>query len=141
MRPDQSIEVQLLDKSGKRLAVGNVLVDLHLYARGNFRFAFRVGRTDSEGKLTITYADVEAQRRANAEFNLMDYNTKLDDCDPRVEIVVASEKELRDQYENVLRSYKKPPAWAADWPANAQVTGHREPIELSGKVTTAGLSV
>lgn len=141
MKPDQSIEIQLVNGNGEAVALGNVMIDLYFYANGNFRYGFGVGRTDDSGCLTVFYSHVEAIRKKNAEFDVMDYNTELDDCDPRVEVVIDTEEGLRKRYDNVLRSYKKPPAWADNWPSNARVRGRRISVELTGKVTRVEIPI
>jgi len=135
MQTDQSIDIQLVDGSGRPAAIGNVMIDLAFYTKGNFRYRFGVGRTDGSGRLAVAYAGVETIRKENAEFDLMDYNTKLEECDPRVEIVIDSEEELRERYRKVLRSYASPPAWAKDWPSNASVRAQKRSVELAGPVT------
>ena len=135
MKPDQSIEMQLVNGNGKPVAIANVMIDLTFDTKGNFRYRFGVGRTDDSGRLTVSYADVETIRQHNAEFDLMDYNTKLEECDPRVEIVIDSEEELRERYKNVLNSYGEPPPWAKSWPSNASVRGEKKPLELAGPIT------
>src|SRR5687768_9226162 len=100
---------------GKPAAVGNVMIDLYLYTNGNFRYGFGIGRTDDSGQPTVSYANLEAIRRKHAEFYLMDFNTQLEDCDPRIEIVIDSEETLREHYDDAVRSYKQPPSWAKNW--------------------------
>ena len=135
MKPDQSIEIQFVNGNGKPAAIGNVMIDLYLYTKGNFRYGFGVGRTNDSGQLTVSYADVEAIRKKNAEFDLMDFNTKLEECDSRVEIVIDSEEKLREHYDNVMRSYKQPPPWAANWPSNAKVKAQKKSLELADPIT------
>ena len=135
MRPDQSIEIQLMDDHGNSLPLANVMIELSFYTNGRFRYSFGVGRTDSAGQLIVSYSDLEAIRKENAEFNLMDYNTKLDECDPRVEVVIESEGQLRDSYDQVLRYYSAPPDWAKIWPSNSYVRAHKKFADLTNTVT------
>jgi hypothetical protein len=135
MKPGQVIDIQLVDGNARPVAVANISIDLSFYTNGNFRYRFGIGRTNDSGQLTISYADVEAIRRKNAEFDLMDYNTKLEQCDPRVEIVIDSEEELRDRYNKALRSYGEPPAWGSIWPSNASIRAHKKSVELVGPIT------
>jgi hypothetical protein len=75
MKPDQSIEMQLVNGNGKPVAIANVMIDLSFYTKGNFRYRFGVGRTDDSGRLTVSYADVETIRQQYVDFDLMDYIT------------------------------------------------------------------
>ena len=67
------------------MRIGNIVVEAHFTTKGNYRYGFKVGRTDESGALNVSYADIEKERRSNAGENLMDYNT-LEDCDPTIEI-------------------------------------------------------
>lgn len=135
MKPDQSIDVQLVDESGKPAAIYNVMINLSFFTKGNYRYGFSVGRTNLEGKLVVSYTDVEAIRQSNASYDLMDYNTRLEECDSRVEIVIDSENELRQRYDSVLRSYGRAPTWASHWPSNAAVLAQKKLVELAGPMT------
>ena len=116
MKPGQSIEIQLETSPGNPLELGNVLLEIHLFTRGTFRYGFQAGRTDNNGRLNITYLSLENLRAANAKQFLMDYNTPLVDCDPTVEILAPSEEELRDASDSVLRSYGRRPDWLPTGP-------------------------
>jgi|SRR6185437_5564739 len=135
MAPDQSIEIQLAATTGEPLCLADVVVEVHFFTNGQYRYAFKVGRTDQAGHLRVSYREIESIRRRNALENLMDYNTKLDDCDPIVKIVVPSEAHLRNQYDSALRGYQQPPVWAESWPANAKVAPTETPARLVEQVT------
>jgi hypothetical protein len=137
MKPGQLIDIQFVNNDGEPVAAANILIDLEFSTKGNFRYRFGVGRTDESGRLTVSYADVEAIRKKNAEFDLMDYNTKLEQCDPQVAIVIDSEEELRERFNNALRSYKEPPLWAKNWPSNSSVRNQKKLVELVGPTTHA----
>ncbi len=135
MKPNQSIEIQFVNSNGEPLRLSNVVVELHCFTKGNFRYGFKVGRTDESGYLHVSYTDVEKMRQNNAKENLMDYNTKLDDCDPRVTVVIPTEQQLRQQYDNALRFYQAPPPWAKNWPSNAKVKTQEKSVELAQQTT------
>jgi hypothetical protein len=137
MRPDQSIEIQLVNGDGKPLAISHVLVNIYFFMKQNFRYSFGLGFTDANGHLHASYGDIEQSRKKNSEFWIMDYNTKLDDCDPRVKIFIPSEQYLRDANERALRTFGEPPLWAKNWPANARVKVQSEEtyIDLRGPTT------
>lgn len=141
MKPNQSIDLQLVDSNGEHAAIPNVMIELSFFTKGNFRYRLGVGRTDASGRLIVSYVEVETLRQRNAEFDLMDYNTKLKDCDPLVEVIIDSEDELRERYKKVLRSYGEPPPWAKNWPSNANVRGQRKSVELIGQTARVEIPI
>ena len=136
MKPMQLIELQLSDGSGRPLPVGNVIIRIQFFIRGNYRFGFFVGRTDSGGHLRIAFADIELLRLKNATENLMDYNTQLEDCDSTVRIVIPSEQQLHEQFDVAVRSYQQPPDWASCWPSNGRVKSSEATVALTDTVTS-----
>ena len=137
MNPGQSIGVQLVQENGRGLPVSNVMIEFEFFVKGSFRFALKVGRTNEAGCLSVTYEEIEVLRRDRAEKNVMDYNTKLDDCDPSVRVVVRSEQELLDQRDNVLRFYRHEPEWAKDWPSNHRISARPITVETVEHETRA----
>ena len=135
MKPDQSIELHLVRPTGEAANISNVVLDIHFRTNGNFRYGFRLGHTDQHGRLSVAYADLETLRRRDAEENLMDYNTPLDNCDPEVKILLVSEQQLREQANNAVRFYRTLPAWAGNWPANKTLKAWEGVVELGGPVT------
>lgn len=140
MKQGQSIQIKLLTESGEPIHLGNVEIEINFFVNKNYRYGFKAGRTDQQGQLGLSYADVETLRREDAAENVMDYNTKLEACDPTIEIVVPSEEALCKQYDNAVRGYKSPPAWAKHWPANAQIEATPRKIELDGSLTEVGIA-
>jgi hypothetical protein len=136
MKLDQSVEIQLINDRGEPASIGNIVVEVHFTTNGNYRYGFKVGRTDELGSLKVTYADVERERHSNAETNLMDYNTRLEECDPTITITIPSERNLREQYDNAMRFYQAPPLWSKEWPSNSQVKRVQESFELTGHLTS-----
>src|ERR1700734_1273658 len=112
MKPGQAIHVQLSDVNGKPLAIENILVEIHLFTTGNYRYGFEAGRTDANGQIVVTYQDLETQRQENGAFFIMDYNTPLEDCDPVAKFVVPAEYELRRRQQEVIKVFGKEPTFA-----------------------------
>ncbi len=109
MIASQSIEIQLTEVGGKPLRIPNILVESHFFTGGRFRYSFKIGRTGDHGGLRCSYSDIDGIRRHNGIDNLMDYNTKLEDCDPTIMLMVPSEQELRNQLGNALKFYQREP--------------------------------
>jgi hypothetical protein len=135
MNPRQSLEIQLVGNNGTQLQIGNVLLELNFFVGGQYRFGFKIGRTNSVGALTISYDDVEQIRTGRAVENLMDYNSKPDDCDNRIQIVIPSERTLREQVAVVQRIYQTAPEWSKHWPSNANIRPAEALVDLIEGIT------
>ncbi len=135
MQPKQVIDVQLIDGKGNKVAIPNIMIDAEFFVGGKPRFTFTDGRTDTSGKLRVTYDDLEARRKDMARFYLMDYNTKLDECDPGIAFKVPSEEVFLTWRDSAIRDHGKPPSWAQDWPANKRVSSAGKTVTPQGDVT------
>lgn len=107
MKPTTRIDVQLVDLSGNSLSIADVSVGIVLYCHGNYRYHFSTGVTDHHGRIAISYAALESERRKNGLLFLMDYNTRLDDCDDEVRFVVPTLDELKARLEHVKKYYRE----------------------------------
>jgi hypothetical protein len=90
-------EIQLTDSDGAAVELANVSIDAVLYMQGRERYRFYVGKTDMHGRLPVSFDSLEKLRLDNQAFSIMDYNTKLQECDSRVSFVVPSMLELRQR--------------------------------------------
>jgi len=140
MKQGQEIHIQVSTKEGQPLLIGNILVLIHFFTGGNYRYGFEAGRTDDAGHLTISYDDVEKRRRSSAQEFLMDYNTKLEECDPIVQIIVPSEQELLSRKQRVVENFGRIPDWAATWPSNAEIKPQEKTVELVGQAVKVQIS-
>jgi len=141
MKPGQTINIQLTSGDGKPLPIGDVLVLVNLFTGGRYRYGFIAGRTDERGRLNISYDDIEMLRRTNAKEFLMDYNTKLEDCDPLVQIVVPSQEDLLARKERVFENFGRTPDWAVTWPSNAKVKAQESTVKLVRQTVEAFIPV
>jgi hypothetical protein len=96
MKPQQTIEVQLIDRSGHPLAIDGVSLSLDFFLHGEQRYGFRFGPTDDHGHLNLAYSDVEWRRQINLKAQPWDYKTTLDETDPTVRVSVPSQGELEN---------------------------------------------
>jgi hypothetical protein len=135
MKTNQTISIQLTNAEDQPLAVGDVLVEIHFFTKGLARYAFKAGRTNELGTLNISYVDIEKLRLQNASFFLMDYNTRLEECDSKIRITIPSERELQSAFEESKRLFGESPAWARVWPANARIESISREIDLIGTIT------
>jgi hypothetical protein len=133
MKQGQEIHVQMSTKEGQPLPVGNILLLIHFFVGGNYRFGFELGRTDDAGHLTVSYDEVEKRRHSAAQEFLMDYNTKLEECDSAVQIIAPSEQDLLSRKQRVIENYGRIPDWAVAWPSNARIRPQTRRVELVGQ--------
>jgi hypothetical protein len=137
MHPDQAIRIQLVDEENKPLPVSDVMVEIQFFTKGDYRFGFKMGRTNEMGELKISYADVERLRAENAQRFLMDYNTNLEQCDSTVRIEIPSERQLRDASQAAHKAYGTEPEWAKAWPSNYRIESKPLLVQLDGPTTNA----
>lgn len=138
MNPEQSILVQLVDKSNEPLHLSRVYVDLDFYTGGNPRYGFRLNPTDGQGRLKIDYEMVEAKRAEGAKVFVMDYNTSLTDCDGRVKICIPTIEMLKTAYDGIGRWFGgETPAYAEGWllASNGKIKAEEVFVELKGQET------
>jgi hypothetical protein len=135
MKPSQTLTLKVLDESKKPLLLSGIYVDLDFYMNGQQRYGFRFGPTNHRGELRIGYQDVEKKRVADSKYNLMDYNTPLDDCDDLVRISIPSMDKLKDAYEWKIKWFAdKSSEDAKGWlnAANAKIKADETSVKLHG---------
>lgn len=103
MKPGTKLRIQMADPSHRPLPLGGVILDLRFFVRGTERYRFDAGETNAEGSLVVKYDDMDAIRKENQKFALMDYNTKIDECDDSIVICAPSESELEAR----LKAFEK----------------------------------
>ena len=106
MKNDFEFVVQLADHDGNKIT-RVVIVDAVIFLRGRIRYRFSLGATSGSGRIEITFSRLENIRRENQKYDLMDYNTSLDDCDDVIEIVVPSALELEQRREAARRWFNE----------------------------------
>jgi len=131
MNANQNIEIRLINSNGRSLHIADVIVDLSFSCRGHYRYSFRVGATNEQGHLRVSYHNVELLRREQAQIFLMDFNTKLEDCDPRVRIRLPSRNELERAHAYASAHYPDfAQRHAGPWLAAANGRVHAEDVEV-----------
>jgi hypothetical protein len=101
MKLGTSLRIQTVNSDHHPIALGGLMIDVLFYVRDVERYRFDVGQTDESGMLVVTYDKLEAIRRENQKFSLMDYNTALDDCDDTIVVSVPSVTALRSRLESL----------------------------------------
>ena len=71
---------------------------------GRERYRLDAGKTDVHGHITAPYDLFDSIRRDNQSFALMDYNTKLEDCDSVVLVYAPTVNELGQRL-NALKKW------------------------------------
>jgi hypothetical protein len=94
MRPGSILDIQLSGGHGEPLAIPHVIVEVMFLQGGRERYRFDAGETDVGGHLSVSYDRFENIRKDNQSFALMDYNTRLEECDPILVVRVPTMAEL-----------------------------------------------
>lgn len=94
MKPHDVLHVQLVDSSGQSIRLENISISIGFFLHGNRRYGFRLGPTNEDGYLCVTYRDVEERRLLSLEAQPWDYKTRLDECDALVLLSVPPQDEL-----------------------------------------------
>jgi hypothetical protein len=131
MKTNQTLKIQLIDYLRTSLAIENVFIDLTFFLAGKERYGFRVGPTDRNGQLHVTYDDVEKARLRHLEVQPWDYKTKLEECDSRIRIEIPTAEELQSA-SVIAQTYNqgKMPQRAIDWLAGNNGRIKASPVEV-----------
>jgi hypothetical protein len=142
MKPTQTLIIQFVDEKEEPSLLVNMYVDLLFFIRSRYCYGFRFGPTNAQGKLCIAYQDVENERAKAAKYNLMDYNTPIDNCDDILKIKLPSADELRKAYEWQTKSHTGGASVEAkNWinAANSKVKCDETSVELKGTETVISI--
>jgi hypothetical protein len=138
MRPEDVLNLQLVDSSERALRIGDVSISVEFFLLGTRRYGFRLGPTDENGHIRVTYYDVEQRRLANLNVQPCDYKTRLEECDRRVRVSVPTQGEL-DAAVRIATSFNMgvTPPDAEQWmrASNRCVSCAPIEIELVGEVS------
>lgn len=135
------MKIQLLDEQRRPVELENILVEATFFVERRRRYVFDAGRTNQHGQIEIGFADFERQRRDQAEFDIMDYNTPIANCDPVIQLSIPSRSELEHRHQQVMTAYGTPPPWASNWPANPDRHQQSVQVDTSPAEVTAELVV
>jgi hypothetical protein len=116
MKREQVIDLQLVSPDGQPIRVADVCVNIDFHLNEKYRYGFRLGPTDADGHLRITYDDIEGRRRRNLALQPWDYQTHLEDCDAKIQLAIPSQNEL-DEAARIATLFNLgiPPPEAAWW--------------------------
>ena len=103
MNESLSVDVQLVDPSGRPLELPGIMVDITLFMEKRLRYRFNLGATDESGKLQFGIGELEQSRRDNSKFAIMDYNTPLTKCDSKAMLSAPTLSELNERRNALLR--------------------------------------
>lgn len=131
MKPGSALDIFLNGGAGANVTTSNVEVDVTFFCSGRERYNFTAGMTDVHGRISASYDHFESIRRENQRYALMDYNTKLEDCDSEIVIRVPSGAELEQRVEALQQWY----------PDRAKVMQERLRILRNGAVRATDVKV
>lgn len=144
MNRGEGLNICLVDAAGQAAPVANVIVDATFFVGGALRYQFYAGRSDSRGRIEAGFDYFDCERRLNTAENLMDYNTRIEDCDSKVRLHVPSLDELKQRLQAVEKWYPQSARALADrlaGCANGNVTADDLMIDLErGKMTNVTVS-
>ena len=143
MQPGQAIEIQLVDESGRKVRLGNVLPRITFFGGGYRHYRFDLRPTESDGRIIVPYNELETRRHEKGLLSLMDYNAPLTGLDSDVEISISTESYLRERVQGMEEwNHWSRPAWVLKWPVNgclAPVEPQR--VTLEGPLTHVDMVV
>lgn len=90
--PD-TIDILILDKDLNK-PVPNIAVRIKLFAKHKNDYNFILPLSDEKGCIKITRDWLEEEIRKEQTLFVMDYSSKLNDCNPEIEITVLNTEEL-----------------------------------------------
>jgi hypothetical protein len=114
MNENFRIDIQLTDGADAALELANVSIDAVLYVQQRVRYRFSAGKTDMRGRLRVTFDQLEKSRLKNQAFSIMDYNTRLQECDSRVSFVVPFLNDLQQRQAAMKRWFPEGALESAD---------------------------
>jgi hypothetical protein len=91
------LEIQLQDSKQRPILMAEVSLDVVFFCEGRERYRFDAGKTDAQGHVTASYDLFESIRKDNQSFAVMDYNTRLEVCDPVVVVRAPTLDELNQR--------------------------------------------
>jgi hypothetical protein len=99
-RLPQQITAHLIP-GGTVASVGDILVSLQLYWRGQPYYADMLGLTDQSGLVQISRTKIQSDFSRDQKLFPMDYKERLDLCDPMIDIVIRGGKEFVQALESI----------------------------------------
>ncbi len=91
--PDQ-VTIQLIDSDNCPVRIPNVLFRITAFARRKNDFQLQPFATDSEGLVSITKKELEAEATAHYDSGVMDYG-HISACSPIVEIRMLTNEDIK----------------------------------------------
>lgn len=131
--------MHLINDAGNALPIANIEISIQFLMQGRRIYQFTLGLTDSSGGVTASYADLESKRRRESQFSVMDYNTRLEDTDSSVKILLESDQEICKRREYTNRIYGRLEAETEGERSNALVKPQVKFVELSETATVVQL--
>lgn len=105
MNINEGLLVSIVDSTGRSVPIADVIVDAVFFAGDQQRYQFSAGSTDANGQLKAGFDHFERERMQNSLQSIMDYNTKLEDCDSRIRLHAPSLDELKSRLNAVEHWY------------------------------------
>jgi hypothetical protein len=99
MQSGDIITIQFADEEKRPDELGMVEITTSFFLKHRFRYAFGFGPTDQQGRMRVSYDDIEEQRPASLKVQPWDYKTTTSECDSRITISTRTQVELEKAIE------------------------------------------
>jgi hypothetical protein len=94
MQPGDIITIQLADEEKRPIGLDMVEITISFFLKQKFRYAFSFGPTDQQGRVRVSYDNIEEQRLESLKVQPWDYKTTIIECDSRITVATRSQAEL-----------------------------------------------
>jgi hypothetical protein len=91
----KTIIVSFYEK-GSNIPIANLSALIHLFANHKNDYWFALSVSNKDGKVIMTYDELDRQQYIQASSAIMDYGSDLEDCKPQFEISVGNEDEIQN---------------------------------------------
>jgi hypothetical protein len=132
MQPGDIITVQLADEEKRPIELDMVEITISFFLKQKFRYAFGFGPTDQQGRVRVSYDDIEKQRLESLQVQPWDYQTTISECDNQITVTARSQVEL-DRALRYATSFNLGtiPSGVKWWAAANNAKIRCEPIDVS----------
>lgn len=94
MQPGDIITIQLADEEKRPIELDMVEITISFFLKQTFRYAFGFGPTDQQGRVRVSYDNIEKKRLESLMVQPWDYKTTIIECDNRIAVSTRSRAEL-----------------------------------------------
>lgn len=109
------ITAQLVDPSGRHLAIRDVVIAINLLVQGRYYYGNVLGLTGPSGAVGLDRDELALRFASDQSLFPMDYKVDLEECDPMLEVTIMSSEEVEAALKGMVESKIGSPAIRADY--------------------------